>query len=454
MNKILKIIISKLKDNKGVTLIEISIALIVIGLLMTPMLMLYETELKQRQAENMSGSFVRINDALGKYVNRFGRYPRPASLLIAQDDNDTDFGQEGPIAPATCPDVSVDGMCITAGADPIYIGTVPFNELQLEFENTLDPWSNKIIYAVTASQTDAATYVRVGNGRVKLQALNSYTGAIMDLIAIPPFGSAYTDMDMILVSTGPAGKGGYNAEGNLIEACIDPDNAENEDENCDFDETFMLDLNLRKDSRVGPGDPNDTHNPDDNGTRSLSPGNSYYDDYTYEVDSISRGDWQENEVLTDFVETLANRVGVSQPEPNAALHVAGNVRVADDPITTSVVEGELHVGAACDSTGAGSVYNPNDCFDPNMIAAPSVTTNMGCLDRKGIGSGLEAMVSIGNQSVGCAATSLPTGQTTDTVLPSSAEGFDLSTVTNDDSCPSGVSGIQLNAGSIEIICHP
>ena len=121
MNNKLKRIIDKLKNNEGVTLIEISIALIIIGLLMTPMLMLYETELKQRQAQNMSGSFVRINDALAKYVNRFGRYPRPASLLIGQDDNDTNFGLEGPITPAACPDVSVDGMCITGGADPVYV---------------------------------------------------------------------------------------------------------------------------------------------------------------------------------------------------------------------------------------------------------------------------------------------------------------------------------------------
>lgn len=439
------IIKAKCKNNRGITLIEICIALIVIGLLMTPMLLLYETEMKIRQANNMSGSFVRITDALSKYVNRFGRYPRPASLLIAQDDDDINFGQEGPIAPANCPDMTVDGMCITTGSDPVYIGAVPFNELQLEFDTTLDPWSNKIIYAVTAAQTDAATYARDGNGRIKLQALNSYTKAVIDLDAIPPYGPSYTDMDMFLFSTGPAGKGGYNAEGNLIEACIDPGNLENEDENCDFDETFMLEANLRTDSRVGPGDPNDTHNINDNGTRSLSPGPGYYDDYTYETKAISRGDWNENEVLTDYVETLANRIGIKQESPNAALHVAGDVRIAS---------GALQVIEACDSAGAGSIFNPLDCFNPSIIAATAIAPDMGCLDRKGPGSGLEAMISIGDQSVGCAAASNSLGKTTDPALPSSTDGFDLSSVTSNASCPSGVKSIQLNSGKIEITCHP
>lgn len=137
---------------KGFTLIEICIAMLIIGVMLAPALMTYNIEMKQRQKANIDGAFIRINDAMSKYVSRFGRYPRPASLLLGQDSNDANFGLEGPVTPATCPDMITDGMCITGGADVVYIGAVPFNELQLDYDITLDPWGNKIIYAVTASK--------------------------------------------------------------------------------------------------------------------------------------------------------------------------------------------------------------------------------------------------------------------------------------------------------------
>lgn len=448
---------------KGFTLIEICIAMLIIGVMLAPALMTYNIEMKQRQKANIDGAFIRINDAMSKYVSRFGRYPRPASLLLGQDSDDVNFGVEGPIAPAACPDMITDGMCITGGADVVYIGAVPFNELQLDYDITLDPWGNKIIYAVTASQTDAATYTTLSGGAVQAQALNSYTGAIMNLDEDIPNGLAsLTDLDMVLVSTGPSRKGGYSADGTPTGICVEPGNPEYEDENCNWDNTFLLDQNDRTDSRNGPADPNDTQNQEFNGTRSSAPGPRFYDDFTMYVISIQRGDWNENEVLGQYVESGALYTGIAEPEPVAGLHVAGTVGIADDPATVAI-EGELHANEICEpgvapfGSPAVQRFSPGRCFQTSMIASNAALPQMNCLNRSRAGAGLEPVVAIGSNgtmnAVGCGTTSLGSGASTDPFIEPGIDGLDLGVALNPGSCPSGVESIVINAGKVEFVCQ-
>lgn len=447
-------------QERGFTLIEICIAMMIIGVMIAPALMTYNIEMKQRQASDLNGSFFRIQDSVSKYVSRFGRYPRPASLLLGQDSNDPNFGLEGNITPALCPDMTVDGLCRTGPSgdpDTVLIGAIPFNELQLDFETTLDPWGNKVIYAISEIQTNSGTYASSGNGAIQTQALNSYTGAVIDLIAetyIPDPSrnvESFTDVDMLIFSTGPSGKGGYSAEGALIDICIEPGWPENEDENCNWDNTFLLDENPRVDSRPAG---TDTHNPRDNGTRTLAEGPQFYDDYTEAITAITRGDWNENEVLSDYVESIASRTGIGATAPVAALHVVGDVGVANDLATTAVIEGNVMSDDLCSVSTAGT-FTPVDCFNPSLISSTSVAPSMNCISREGRPEvGLGAVVAIGRERVGCATTSSTIGTSNDSMFMTSTPGFDLSVAINNGTCASGVQNLVVNSGRVEMVCQP
>lgn len=370
---------SRHNNSKGFTLIEVALAVLIIGLIMTPLLALYNAQYKQRMINESQGRLDDIGRILDNYVQNNDRYPIPASFLTSEAD--TDHGAEG-VTPDTCPDVTTNGFCLFdngTAADPsddIYIGAVPFAELRMEADLALDTWGNKIIYAVARVQTDTATFNILGSDVISALALDATTNL--------PEPEYPNELDVFLFSAGQMGKGAYSAEGILVADCIDLGQPEYEDENCDFDDSiFMADEN--RNELVTP------FGTEDHGTRAFVEGvQEYYDDVTLAIDSPEVNQWNENIIDSDYVTTIKNRIGIGENaiNPQHSLDVDGDILIENDLVT----------GKICTGTG--------ECFRPVEIYGAE--DDMNC-DENNI-SGLEPVIAVGATSgttqVFCGSTTL------------------------------------------------
>lgn len=346
------------RGNSGFSLMELSIALLIIGLIVTPLVAAYNIYIYDYKKNETRGTLTEIRDTINLYIQANGRYPLPARLDLTEGA--ANFGTEGSPNPALCSGAgwyTADGMCSTDGTpSAVLIGAVPVDILGLGSNKTLDYWGNKILYAVSKPQTDALTYSSSG-ARVVLQHLD--LGTPRSAVTLPDL------YDMVLVSFGETGKGAYTDATVLVSPCVGAV-AENEDENCDFDNVFLLDK-----------DPDDVLN---NSTASHVSDGTFYDDLTLDQQEFPRDHWYQHDPDPSFVISQANRVGIGTTDPQARLHVVGNVQ-ADEILTDSICDEDL--------TG---------CFDPEIIAGdvPEMDCNANSVP------GIEPVLSIGNSQVECA----------------------------------------------------
>lgn len=424
-----------LHNNSGFTLVEIAIGMVILGLIMTPLLALYNIEYKQLKINETQESFRTVEDALKSYVSENNIFPMPASLI--ENEGDATYGQSivNNVLPNICPDLST-GVCASGpdGLNDVVIGFVPFATLQIEEDYAYDSWGNKLIYVVTVQQAvndGVYTFVQLGDGGVDLMALDNAGNPVL------LNGTAeYSNFQAVLVSTGPTGKGGFNADGNMIQTCIEPGNPEYEDENCSFttnnasSDVFLIDANRSSDATI---------NPDDNGTRSDQSGPTFYDDYTFEIKEISVESWDKKESAEEDIVSTASRLAIGEQNPETALHLRGDLLASDDPLTTTVTEGKVQTDILSDNTGAFQMT-------PEVITGTD--PNMNCFSNSL--NGLEPVVGIGNNRVFCASPIASSGSSP--ILPQTQYNgnnfpgfrFDTSVITPLD-CPAGQRMIGLDA---------
>ncbi|MCB9991721.1 MAG: type II secretion system protein [Rhodospirillales bacterium] len=340
----------------GFSLIELAIALIVISFITTPLIMAYNAYLKGHQISETRTTLRHIRDAINVFIDANGRYPIPASLATVEGD--PNHGVEGNPTPTACAGgwFLADGMCETASG--VLIGAVPFDALGLDIKRINDYWGNRILYAITASRTNEITY-NASAGIITVQVLDN---------ARLPINYA-NDYDMVLLSFGGSPEGGISDAGAFIGVCVNA-TPEYEDENCDFDDVFLLERN--------PGDQFK------DGTVSRVPGNGFYDDITLEQKQFPQDRWIESETNKDFAISNAQRIGIGTTNPQANVHVIGDVR-ADNVLSDSI----------CDDALAG-------CFDPEIIAGDVADMDCGSNAIASSSGGEEPVLSIGNSRVRCA----------------------------------------------------
>ena len=178
----------KHKSEKGFTLIEMAVVIIIIGLLFAayiPAYDLYRTQIKITDTQN---NVARVSETMGQFRRMYGRYPRPAPLdatisdagygreyqfTMSNADALADFAANA--ASGTCtsnagnkicrlvtPDNTRTGPSIdgSGSVEPysVMAGAIPFKELGLDEEQSLDGYGNRLMYVVTAHLTDEDTY--------------------------------------------------------------------------------------------------------------------------------------------------------------------------------------------------------------------------------------------------------------------------------------------------------
>lgn len=295
----------KIRQDDGFTLIDLSIILIVAALLLVPIAKRVQIEYQDRKFGVSSANESESQLALMQFFDLNNRFPCPADPTLGPSDKK--YGEE---------------VC-SGASDPI-VGGLPFKQLKLPIETTLDGYGNKITYAVSRNVTNPATFS--AGGTIKL------VDTLDDGTPQPPT----TGNIFVLISHGPDGLGAYTAEGNLVADCTTAPPS-NQTENCDGDDTFNMHLNRQAYT-------NDAN---------------YFDDFLRAQRNLSDLDpWQISDTDPDDIYSPRSvKIGIGTDKPKAELDVAGNIRAR---------EGNAEAGVYCISD-PDNPAEPDDCFSPTLI---------------------------------------------------------------------------------------
>jgi prepilin-type N-terminal cleavage/methylation domain-containing protein len=143
---------------RGLTLVEIAISILIIGVGMAAVIEIYNRARLQRQIELTYDRMDRIVQALSVYAETTGRLPCPADPSVAMSDppnapdpNSVLFGWEKGITdPAVLTTLTGGGAPIgTCTSFPAAEGILPFLTLGLKPEDARDGWGRYFTYAVS-----------------------------------------------------------------------------------------------------------------------------------------------------------------------------------------------------------------------------------------------------------------------------------------------------------------
>ena len=364
-----------IKNQKGLTLIELSIVLIVIGFLVSSFIELYQIQLRKKLEEQQEYKVFTIGDAIARYRTQNGHYPCPGRLNFGVSDANfaqiTEYVADHDGIPSTpdemsCSDMSAspvvtpdnfdvtEGYGVVAGMSGARVryGAVPYKELGIGKEDVIDAYGNQFTYAVVETQaartlstpdectnTPTPAYCQISLLDVDLTACDPATGICQTAT------DNTRPVDMVFFSHGKNGAGSFTASGVANAQLCNASLVTGDRENCDTDAIFVTEQYTARSSSF-VGQPSD-------------------DKLTYEALNWVYI-WDE---ITGSPETIYNRatgnmaVGLTKVDTALEkLHVAnGHLRVEDDGnINTS---GKIQTTQICDE-----VSGSGNCFEPEVIA--------------------------------------------------------------------------------------
>lgn len=130
------------RDENGFSLIELSVVLVVIGLLMGASASLVQPYVDSYRYDSTKIKMERIADALAMYVQTHYSVPCPASVNPGTEPFGTPMGSGTDGA-------NLDAKCPTSGTS-LERGIIPFNTLGLTEDQVKDAYGNYITYVVPA----------------------------------------------------------------------------------------------------------------------------------------------------------------------------------------------------------------------------------------------------------------------------------------------------------------
>ena len=326
--------------SQGFTLIDLAIAMVVLGLLLVPMAKIMDRQIMEERHANTISNSSAIQIALDQYYFENDSYPCPAILTLNAANNTYGDPSELPIPVPPAPPIA-GSPCAGAVIMPngIMVGGVPFKALKLPRDMTLDGWGNKLTYAVTAELTRTDVAFDQNGGVMTLRQNPQSPGAeCLETPANPPV-DIQTAAHWVLISHGNEGIGAYNADGILVQACPAGAAATLESENCDYatDTIFFSEICARSDK----SDP------------------TYFDDLLIAKDQVPTRIWSADPNNEDDLISKIDSIGINNENPQMPIDVSGNILAESDP-TDPDREGLVKTEELCDT-------NDGDCFDPELI---------------------------------------------------------------------------------------
>lgn len=202
------------RARKGFSLVELSLVIVVVGMLLVMALPLGKAQLNLKSYEGTAERIAIIQKALVVHAREHKGLPCPASKTEAP--NAAGFGMA-----SDCAAAAVAGT-LEIGSHPslVRIGAVPTRTLNLPDSMMFDAWGNRLTYAVTKAAAGAA----LESGVISVVDANG------NEITTPPATATYA-----VLSSGADGKGTHNRGGAATAAC---GSASSDSENCDNDIVF------------------------------------------------------------------------------------------------------------------------------------------------------------------------------------------------------------------------
>jgi prepilin-type N-terminal cleavage/methylation domain-containing protein len=233
--------LKKLKNN-GFTLIELSVVLILAGIIIASALVAYRLEIERRSITTTKKNLEIANTAIVEFQKTNGFYPCPASGTDTSARAGDCFNSSG----TGFKRISIASQVLRMGIMPISSRDKNGDIVQLiHGEKSFDGFRRRIVYAVLENHAkNAETFSAAGKGLITILNSNDISGT-------PASTSSY----YVLFSAGPDGSGAYTPSGVLYTPCS---SSTVDSENCDDDAVFV--------DSIG-------------GARNLSGSNNHYDDF-------------------------------------------------------------------------------------------------------------------------------------------------------------------------------
>lgn|GEM_PF-6478745 len=373
----------KYSRNSGYNLLQMAIALIVVGFFVSAFSQWY---LIKKENDQSKKNYDRVNlamSSLQEFRKVNGHYPCPASLDATRTDpeygHETNCEVDTSAMVGACGDVALlfnnseagrvciqEAQNVNSGVSEkprVRIGTLPFREMKLEESATIDAYGNRLIYAMTERQGQVGSYNENVTGiTLEDKDGNLISGKDPSL----PLIKRQDSVSHLVFSVGKDGRGGISSEGQGSYPCIginasagDPDDTEN----CDTENAAIFKFSLQYLA---------------NGTDHFDDEIAFYSDLSLPV--WKRGDFDpsgtndhSNDIF-DLTEDVTGNIGIGvgeseDPSNFAAIDIQstwssgnptspyGDIRAAGP---NGDGQGNIHTNLLCDSYG-------NNCFDPALF---------------------------------------------------------------------------------------
>lgn len=314
------------RDSKrGFTLVEMSLVMLVAGILLAPALAFYQIYQRGDALRVTYKKVKTIDRNMESFFEQKGRYPCPAAPRLQEADPLAGVEDCTPVTIGVCN--AATGICGAggratsfggAGPDPVAVGAVPYKTIRdtvkglkdadhVSRDTSFDKWHSQMTYAVTEQLTthDPNLVGRFGDNPGAIN-VTTETGA-----ALVPANAMW-----VLISHGKNAVGAYKDNGSIIIPCggvsRDVDNCAAR--NAATNVTFV------------------------NGLTTLVPAAQYFDDVVHVSKNQVKGLWQPAEdnaaigsnAATDIVNRNPGNVGVgttAASPPQQKLDVRGDIRV-------------------------------------------------------------------------------------------------------------------------------
>lgn len=348
----------------GFTLIEIAIAMMIVGILLVPTLQLYNLYQKDKARIDTENAIKIVQTALEKFVIENERYPAPADPSIAIGALGSGQEVATPIATACAADIAA--ACVTnAGsvdtaadadviADNVYIGDVPYAALGIPFIASLDARGFKLKYAVSAALTDETSF---GNTFGAIEMLNDERNTTLPASASNYLAGA-PRAHYVIISHGQDSRGAFNQSGTLTQACGTAANGR-DFENCDNDAVFKNNIYQYQAVVTDPL-------PDLTPQYSYAVGANYFDDVVYAATSVLSGIWS---LIPNQSSITSTQGGNVQVGPVAACTNASCLPVSKLNVNGDVrADGEIRTGRICGALTPSTALTTHPSIDCNIGA--------------------------------------------------------------------------------------
>lgn len=338
----------------GFSLIEVAIALTVIGVLTASFLSLYNVYMSRKKENDTRDAIITVEAALNKYAVRYGRYPRPAHPNIAIGT--VGYGREAVTVTTVCAP-AVLTACRSTGAGTVLYGSIPFATLGIHYSKAMDAYGQKLMYAVTANLANPSLPFNNDGGDIRV--LNAAGGQVFTGAAGSRFAHYF------VYSAGRDGEGAFGPGTTRIAPCGTTAPAGTDRENCNGDNVFRSNIDMNPANVT-------TFNKI---VRNYVAGAAQFDDWSGYKNTVTAGLWTISPSLGDLINTNTGNVLIG------SLQTCGATCI-DPPKTKVEVHGVVRATAfrtkriCYDNTGCTSGFTgtPAGILSPlHYAGTPTLT---------------------------------------------------------------------------------